>query len=148
MRDAMGSSFVFNLIILFTGIILFILVSALSYSKAFKVKNNVLNIIERHGGFTASAKAEVDSFLSKIGYRVISNSANPQCNKCVNSKGTDCVNLTPKDQALYRYCVYKYETNKTVYYGVQSYIYFDVPLVGGFFEIPIYGETKSYYKQQ
>lgn len=146
MRDAFGSSFVFNLIIVLVGLIMFILIGSLTYSKAFKVKNNIVNIIDRNGGYTNNAKLEIETFLNRIGYRVNGVTGNPACNKC-EGKTTNCEVLTDRTNTLHRYCVYKYETNRTVYYGVQSYMYFDVPVVGGFLEFPIYGETKSYYKK-
>lgn len=143
MREAVGSSFVFNLIIIFVGVILFTLIGSFSYSKAFKIKNNIVNIVDRHNGYTADARAEIDGLLRSIGYRVLSNSSNPSCDRCDGR--TDCVVETPSDVSLYRYCIYKYETNKTVYYGIESYMYFDFPLIGGYLEFPVYGETKSLY---
>lgn len=38
----------------------------------------------------------------------------------------------------------KLNTGKGKYYGVVTYIYFDIPIVGSTVEIPVYGETKTF----
>ena len=48
MRDAIGHTFLYNIVILFVFIIAFVLVGSLSYSKAFKAKNEIVSIIEKH----------------------------------------------------------------------------------------------------
>lgn len=36
---------------------------------------------------------------------------------------------------------------KADYYGVNVFIHFDFPIIGGFFEIPIYGETRILFEK-
>ena len=51
---------------------------------------------------------------------------------------------------LYNYCVYEYADNikKGRYYGVTVFINFDIPLVGNYINIPVYGETRIIYDKE
>lgn len=52
MRNAVGNTWVFGLVISFTLIFSGFLVLVLSYSKAYKIKNEVSSIIEKYEGLT------------------------------------------------------------------------------------------------
>jgi len=50
----------------------------------------------------------------------------------------------------YNFCVYHFQEpeSKSRYYGIKTYMYFELPLFGrnDMFAIPIYGETYSFYE--
>lgn len=134
MREAFGNTFVFNFIIVFVIIFIFFFAGSLTYSKAFKVKNRIVDIIEKYEAYNQNAKDEITSTLSEMGYRVnFSNKGCPQRN------GKDSLTVTNNG---YRYCVYEYDTNKGKYYGVSAYMYFEFPIIGQSMEFPVYGETR------
>ena len=45
MKEAIGTSMVFNLIMIFLGIFIILYVSSIAYSKGFKVRNRLIDII-------------------------------------------------------------------------------------------------------
>ena len=45
MKEAIGTSMVFNLIMVFTGVFIAILVGSIAYSKSFKIRNRIINIV-------------------------------------------------------------------------------------------------------
>ena len=141
MREAIGNTFIFNTVIIFVAIIIALLVGSLSYSKAFKVKNRIISIIEKHEVYDSGTRNEIEDALSSIGYRVNPNGTQ----NCPNRPGGTAINTT---NSHYRYCVYQYDTGtsgKGRYYGVLAYMHFDIPIIGDYLEIPIYGETKIIY---
>jgi hypothetical protein len=141
MRESVGNTFIFNTIIIFVSILIALLVGSLSYSKAFKVKNRIVSIIEKHEEYNSSARNEIEAALASIGYRVNPNGTQ----SCPNREGASAINTTNSN---YRYCVYLYDTGtygKGRYYGVAAYMHFDVPIIGQFIEFPIYGETRIIY---
>lgn len=141
MREAIGSSFLVNVIIVFIAVIMLLLVGSLSYSRTFKIKNKIIDIIEKYEDYNASAAAEIEQLLSNMGYRV-------------NAYGRQSCKTNGDGEALneyasnYRYCVVEYTSDRGVYYGVTAYIYFEIPLFSKVLEFPIYGETKTFYAME
>ena len=57
MNQAVGNTAIVNVVVVFVIIISGLFVASLSYSKAYKVKNIILNAIEEHEGFDEEVKA-------------------------------------------------------------------------------------------
>lgn len=132
MRESIGSAMLFYIIITFVVIIIITLVGSLSYSKAFKLKTKIVDIIERYHGYDADNEEqqdEIDSLLSKVGYRVGKSSC--EANNLSNSN--------------YNYCVYGYNTPKGPYYKVVVFIEFELPIINTVLRFPLSGETEIIY---
>lgn len=129
MREAIGGGFLFNLVIVIVSIVILFFVSILSYSKAYRVKNRIVEIIEENNGCNNDVcheKIAVD--LSNMGYSTATNKACPSGY------------YTKKN---YNYCVsYEQSADNGYYYKVITYVHFDFPIIGDFINIPIKGETK------
>ena len=137
MKEAIANVGVFNLMIIFLIILMFFFIGSLCYSKAYKVKNHIVNEIEKNGGFNSSDKDEIEGWLSEIGYKI---TTSPR--SCPASYGSDMAN-----SSSYEYCIYELtDSTSDVYstrYKVIAYAYFDVPIIGGMIRLPVVGETKS-----
>ena len=133
MKEAIGTSMVFNLILIFTGVFIALLIGSLAYSKGFKVRNRIIDIIEQHDGYTENSKIDINENLAAIGYKIVGLN-----DRCKSHNGTSALT----NDGPYDYCVYEYQTSKGKYYGVTVYIHFDFPIVGDFINIPLYGETR------
>lgn len=131
MKEAIGNSMIFSFVMVFAGIFILLFVGSIAYSKGFKVRNRLIDIIEKYDGFNESAQLEIDENLASIGYQIVDKD-------CGDHNGTSPVS----NDSPYRYCVYQYTTSKGDYYGVKVFIHFDLPLIGGFLEFPLYGETR------
>ncbi|MDD3392719.1 MAG: hypothetical protein PHE54_04195 [Bacilli bacterium] len=146
MREAIGNTFVFNLIIIFVIVVSLILVGSLSYTKAFKVKNKIINAIEETKGFTSTTIENIEESLAKIGYRI--NKTNKAC-PAVSNTNCESVKISAIDttayESDYRYCVYSCTTDKGIYYKVTAFMYFDIPIIEETMEFPISGETRTFY---
>jgi hypothetical protein len=141
MREAIGNALLLNIIVTVLAVMMIFLVSSLSYTKAFRIKNNIINIIENYGYDTK----KINDMLTATGYRILASSKT-----CTVSKPSLKYEvLTSGQKGTHRYCVVRYEINRGDltghYYGVTAYMYFDLPLIGEMLEYPVYGETRVIY---
>lgn len=134
MKESIANAYILNIVIVFVVIFIFFFASSLTYSKAFKVKNRIVDIIEKYESYNSKAEEEIVSTLNEMGYRV-----NTTNKGCPVRNGKNSISATNN---AYRYCVYEYDTPKGKYYGVSAYMYFDFPIIGDSLEFPVYGETK------
>ncbi len=149
MKEAISNSVIFGIVITFIAIIIIILASSTAYSKAFKVRNRIIEIIEYNHGYDNGEKPqteledEINVALAQYGYRVNTSILND----CPVTRGSGTLVST---NSKYNYCVYKYESGtknisgRGVYYGVVTYMYFEIPLVNNV-KFGIYSETKTLY---
>lgn len=142
MKAATGNALLINIIIVFLVAVLGILVTSITYTKAFRVKNRIVEIVESYDGDFANKrtniKSDITSTLDDVGYRLKGTS------KC-DDELDDGAKLSEEGNDYY-YCIYKYDTTRGYYYKVVSYMYLDLPIVGEYINIPVYGETKVFYK--
>lgn len=163
MKGAIGNALIMNLVITFIVIFYMLLISSMAYSKAYRVKNYLLNAIldventYNHDHLltqytTDSVRKElkksVDEYLSKVGYIL-----NDGTSSCPNKMDQNYFLRVGDDIGYYKYCVYYRLTNVTdsdvfdynYSYMVLAYMKFDFPVVGDFIKIPITGETKTFW---
>ena len=141
MRESVGGSFLLYICIFFILAVMIMFVSVLSYNKAFKVKNRIIEIIEAHGSFFASnddgsAEKDIIDFLKSVGYNV----GYDKNFKCKELKNATIVKKHDSDK--FEYCVYEYAVDKKKYYKVVTYAYFKFPIIDSVFKYEIRGETK------
>lgn len=130
MREALGGSMLMNLIIIFTGIVILFFVGIMAYSKAYRVKNRIVTIIEKYETYNTPAQEEINTDLKNVGYR------STPAEKCTKD------NL---NTSTYSYCVYKVEGKSeegTYYYQVVTYVQFEFPIIGEYITFPVKGETR------
>ncbi len=158
MKEAIGSTWLMGMIITFIAIFSGFLAYSISYTKAFRVKNEVINIIEKNEGFTFSTHGRIDPnsvdvstlrndtsteaqaflFIKSIGYNysMFNNNSNP-CKEGELQAGGYC---------LAKRCPNSVENGSDrVYYKVTTYISLSIPFLDFGIKIPISGETKSLY---
>ena len=146
MKEAIGNAFVMGLVITFIIIFMILFATSTSYTKAFKIKNKIIEILEKHddilnetsattGRLRNDIEEEINEFLSETGYRI---STFP--NNCPLRNGQEAVTKTITSN--YEYCIYQYSNIKGVYYGVTAYMYYQIPVIGIELRFPVYGETK------
>lgn len=144
MKEAIGNSFLTSLAIVFLFIIMGLLVSALSYSKAYKAKNKIVGVIEKYKGYTADARAEVDEDLFKMGYKT-----NPSNTRCPSTDGEGYENMSivhDKGPGTYDYCVYEVNSSRGTYYHVITYVHFDIPIIGSYLTFEVKGDSVTLFR--
>lgn len=147
MREAVGNSFVMGIVATIIGFIMIFFVGSISYSKAYRVKNKIINMIEENGGWTASLDKTdnqngIPAYLKEVGYQVGTGRVNNAC-KCKNDN--ECVVLkNTKESNTYNYCVLQYSSNAGTYYRVITFMKFELPITRFGIEFPVAGETKTF----
>lgn len=140
MQEASGQAGLMNIMLTIIGIIIVLLAGSIAYSKAFRVKNRIVDAIEKNNGYN-DAKDSIEKTLEDIGYRTIDKSN--YTSYCPSDKFSGFELVTNKYPG-YFYCIYKKSTGNT-YYKVVTFMYFDIPLIGNYLYIPVTGETKILY---
>ena len=155
MREAIGSTWLIGIVITFIAIFSGFLAYSISYTKAFRVKNEIINIIEKNEGFSdsttddlyniddstlsqdPSTEAKAFKFIKSIGYNysMFENATNP-CREGELKTGGYC---------LAKYCPRNDSETDRIYYKVTTYISLSIPFLNIGIRIPITGETKSIY---
>ena len=146
MKGAIGNAMVMNIVITFIILTTAFLVGSISYSKAFKVKTKIVDIIEKYDGdFNRGASLssenksfimrEIESMLGSTGYRT--------------ANGKVCNEGTVIENSSYDVCIYtkggSTGTYRGNYYQVVVYMYFDFPIIGDMIKIPVKGETRTFF---
>ncbi len=159
MKGAIGNALILNMVITFIIIFFSLLIGSMAYSKAYKTKNFLINLIEQteeSGEHDFASKlndwdTKANDYLTKVGYPI-----NPsKYNTCPYKSGYNLYLGNAKGgHGRYDYCIYKREDiydalrNKVIKrrynYMVLVYMKFDVPVLGQFIKLPITGETKTY----
>lgn len=147
MRQGIGSVFIYNIIIVFIVITFGFLSATLSYMKAYKVNGRIANALEKYEGYNALSSGEINNTLSSLGYRL-------GIKKCeTKTHNGHIYSSEERSDKSHLYCVYEYnnKANSDFHdgyftYGITTYIFFDIPIIGGTFKIPVYSETESIFK--
>jgi len=134
MREAFGGAFLIKLLLIFLSIYIVVLGITASYAKAFRVKNQIISIIEQYEGLKNDSKKVIDSFLSNFGFYSNMTYVNTGCAQANFYHGI---------------CIERINSGgygRNYYYRITTYIQFsDLPFIGALPVVEVSGETKTIY---
>ncbi len=147
MREAIGGTWIFSIVIVFIVLFTSFLAISVNYSKAFKVKNGIVNIIEKREGISDATVDEISDYLNSVGYLVYSS-----CPDYVASQSNESAHgfeASNTNSRKFKYCIARTEDTsgniKKTYYKVTVFFRVDLPIMGEIFTFPVTGETKPIY---
>lgn len=140
MNEAVGNSLLMGIVSAIIGVVMIFFVGSISYSKAYKIKNHIINMIEDNGTWDENLSSDVENYLKDAGYQVGAGSRSKECTTN-NKPGAEIVHQ-PQANTGYNYCVISYDNGK--YYKVITYMRFEFPIIGDALEFPVKGETKTF----
>ena len=122
MRESIGGLWLFSIVVTFIVLFVSFLAYSISYTRAFKVKNEIINYIERAEGFTKS-----DRDIRSITYEELSTMDNPtvdiQAYVQIQNIGYNYMETFSRQRPLLsfsylysNFCIYKHK------YHIISYI--------------------------
>lgn len=113
MRESIGGSMLFYIVLFFLSIFIVFLASVIRYARVYRIKNAVLNYIERNEGI--ENPSDIEGILTSMSYR--ENGKYKICKKKAGEHG--------------------------IYYNVELYAVFELPIAGNWFhiDVAISGET-------
>lgn len=170
MREAIGGTWLFGIVILFIALFASFLAYSISYTRAFNTKNEIINLIERSEGYTICAKGEGEDSLgdgecnvknmteqqlkqntsveAQAYYKIIKAGYNYSAGESIDctSVGHEKADAKPGGYCITKYCQNADLGDKfSVYYKVTTFIALKLPVVEVTFNIPITGETRTLY---
>lgn len=137
-----------SLVVVFTSVVILFFVGIIAYSKAYKAKNKIIEIIEKHdgnisgfsvGSIDDNVESAMNESLRLMGYRV-SESDEPNC-ASDSSRGT-CTNLNSSE---FYYCICEHSNaalDSATTFEVITYVQFEFPIIGDLLTFPVKGETR------
>ena len=158
MREAIGGTWLFNIVIVFVLLFTGYMCLSINYSKAFNAKDAIINEIERHGGsITNSDKNDetmkaIRNYLNKIGYRTTGN-----CDGFDYGINRDGTGVSNPSGSNYLFCLSTIDADQTYlhrkdnefifikYYKVQVFYHLDLPILREMFNFKVTGDTKLLY---
>lgn len=133
MREAMGGALLIKLVMFFIVIYVCFLAIAINYSITFRVKNQIINLIEAYEGYDL-AEDSIEEYVAGIGYyRASANSMTLGNEACVNN--------------VNGYCITPINSERGTYFKVTTYVSFDFPIIGKIMNFPVSGETRVIYSK-
>lgn len=141
MKEVSESTWSFQIIIYFILIFACFLILALSYNKAYVVKNRTLTIIEKYEGVTKESINIINGFMKEKAYKTIG--------KCDEDwyGATDLDGSYEKSDGTqdFYYCFREQKAkNNKIYYTVQVFYKFNLPILENIFNYKIEGDTKGF----
>ncbi len=141
MREAIGGTWLFGLVITFIVFFASFLAISVNYGKAFNVKNNVVDLIEKYEGNNCNARNKIATYLSDVGYLVTGN--------CPEGSTGYGLNGNPITSGKAYYCIGKDSEESTQlekeWYQVMVFFKVDLPVIGNLTTFRLKGETAPVY---
>ena len=153
MREAIGGTWIMGIVVVFIVLFTSFLAYSISYTKAFNVKNQIINYIEFKQGFTKNNDSDTveamsydklerqDSVEAQAYYMILQSGYNNAvaekvvCSEGVNMPGGYCIKKVCQDG----------NKKSNVYYKVTTFIAVEIPIMSYVINIPISGETGTIY---
>jgi hypothetical protein len=158
MRQAIGGAWLYSIVIVFMMFMIAYVSASLNYSRAYKVKTQVVNIIEEYQGITNDTTKKVAQIISANGY-----TTTRYCSDVIES-GTKYIGIlnTTKvkrtagvpgasGEKAQHVCITRtsYKAPGSLYtdyyYDVSMFFKFNIPIFGDIFVFTVRGETNSIY---
>ncbi|MDD2203395.1 MAG: hypothetical protein PHD78_03325 [Bacilli bacterium] len=120
MRESVGATFLIKIMVVFIVLYNSMLAIAVNYAMVFRVKNQIINLLEQYEG-CVGARNNIEAYINSVGYYRAVSDEGPYSIEPINIPG------------------------RGTYYRVTTYIEFDFPIVNRIFHVDISGETKIIY---
>ena len=152
MRDAIGQVFALQVILAFVLLINGYMAYSVNYTRAFRVKNQIVNIIEQYEGPTDEAMAKIGSYVDGMTYRVPQTLINNFRNRYASN--SDDGEVSCQDG----WCYIAHDVKTTggdgemngTYYSVVTFVNIDIPVINNLIGLgdflSVSGETRTIYR--
>ncbi len=156
MRQTIGGTWVFQLVLIFTLIFAAYIALTINYSKSFRIKNEVLGIIEKSQGMTENGIALINNYLNQSGYKTTGKCALVTSTNAIHTYGVKSLDVDhPQIEVIdgnnnneYYYCFTKFGNyhsyfKSRAYYKINLFFRFDLPVLGRIGVFNVEGQTSE-----
>jgi len=132
LKESFGTTIILQVFIILFVIYVAFMAVVINYSQTFRIKNQVISILEKYGGYNSTSQAKIADYFSDISIEgecafVEETSSEYNGNRCEIAEHEGNTDTSGK------------------YYSVVVFVKFNVPLVNMSYNFPIKGETKTLY---
>lgn len=140
MRESIGTTSIFQIMLALIFIFVAFIAIAINYNRAYRVKNQAISIFERYEGTRPITIEILNTYLINNGYS--------DRGKCPTGYyGSTNLNTNTLERATdkktYFYCVSSTKVKEGIKYNIRVFSKFSIPLLGDLLTFKISGETKS-----
>jgi len=154
MKEAIGGSYLFILVIIIVALFTSYVSISTNYSRCYHIKDEIINAIEINGGVDNYTLTSINTYLNNIGYR-----STGTCSSSGAKKFSVDNDLSDVPTSKANYCIERHKKEEVVsttngvtghpksasYYSVEVFFKLSMPILGEMFFIPISGETSILY---
>jgi len=132
MKDSMGSAVLINIFVIFIVIFIIFMAAIINYTKTYRIKNQIINIIDRYEGYKDTAPTEIEEYISAQRANV----------SCAFATGITTTRTYNGDSKCYIDEVPV--TGGGHYYKVTVFVTVELPIIKSELTLPVRGDTKIY----
>lgn len=165
MKESIGGTWLIGIVALFIVLFSAFMAYSINYTKAFRAKNGIIDLIEQNEGYTfyngsnidnmtqeplmndSSVQAQAYALVKSMGYDYGDSKASGVV--CNNDNTISGAGAETKMASAYQpggYCVYRFcNSDGTYRYKVVTYVMMKFPVINFGITVPIKGETKTLY---
>lgn len=141
MREVSGSTWVFQLMIVFILIFACFLCLVINYSKAYRVKNEMLSIIEKYEGMSKTSEKIINNYLQGESYMTKGTCPEGWYGVDIIDGGYD----EADGKTNYNYCfVENRSRDNYTYYEIMVFYKFNLPFLGELMTFRVNGTTETF----
>lgn len=131
MKQSISYTYLLNMMLVFIVVSFCVIFAVMSYTKAYRINSKMASALEKAEGYNDLSKEEIKRLIKAFGYQ--QGSA-----RCSNRTGATLVSSENG------YCIYQYVDDDYYYYGVTTFMVFDIP-IANLLKIPVYNTTEKIY---
>jgi hypothetical protein len=150
MRDAIGSYWLTMIVIVFIVLFTGYMCLSINMNKSYKVKNEIINIIQKNNGINESTLEQIQEYMTRVGYRTTGKCAAYETAYGSKGRGNEggnglfCVTeMTTEYAPETQYT--KEQFPKSAYYQIRVFFSIDLPVVRNLFTFGLKGSTKKLF---
>lgn len=170
MKEAIGGSWLYTLVIVMIALFTTFVSVTTNYTRTYKVKDQLISIIETNNGVSKKTLEDISDYLSGIGYGATGDCPDDDGENWIPFSNNNTNGATGYGNDV-NYCIYKhvvtcraiikdeknittgaglkgqgYNTIPRAYYGVAAFFRIDWPIINYFVNLKLTGETAVLYQ--
>lgn len=154
MKEAIGSTWLLGIVLTFMALFSGYLAFSVNYSKAFRMKDGIIDIIEKHNGPNRDAINEINDLMTEISY-----SSTGDCKTFFNNSTLNYIGVTKNVVTSkasvgtkgFNYCIQQVDTHgqdgqlSSAYFKVYVFFSLSLPVFDTMSSFNVSGETIAIY---